>query len=260
MMKSMDKGIGRVLQALRDRGLERNTLVIFTSDNGGERYSRNWPFAFQKTFLWEGGIRVPAIARWPGVIPGNRTTNQAAITMDWTATILAATGAKTDPAYPLDGTDLMKVLTGEQAPMERTLFWRNANYDAARMGTWKYLIENTTEHLFDLSKDPGERFDLKEKDRPRSPKFGTHTRIGTSKCCRGRMRHAARAGKQPEERRGRKALAEQPPPEHSVVRLRPVRRVGQVLQLRAEVVERQRGVSRTKRNQTVVSLSSVRRV
>jgi len=164
MMKSMDTGIGRVLQALRDRGLERNTLVIFTSDNGGERYSRNWPFAFQKTFLWEGGIRVPAIARWPGIISGNRTTSQAAITMDWTATILAATGAKTDPAYPLDGTDLMKVLTGEQAPMERTLFWRNANYDAARMGTWKYLIENTTEHLFDLSKDPGERFDLKEKE------------------------------------------------------------------------------------------------
>ena len=73
------------------------------------------------------------------------------------------------------------------------------------------------------------------------------------------MRHVARAGKQPEERRGRKALAEQPPPEQNVVRLRPVRRVGQV-QLRAVVVERQRGGSRTRRNQTVVSLSSVRRV
>jgi arylsulfatase A-like enzyme len=164
MMKSMDKGIGRVLQALRDRGIERNTLVIFTSDNGGERYSNNWPFAFQKTFLWEGGIRVPAIARWPGIISGNRTTNQAAITMDWTATVLGTTGTRTDPAYPLDGVDLMRVLTGEQSPAERTLFWRNANYDAARIGNWKYLIENNTEHLFDLSKDPGERFDLKEKE------------------------------------------------------------------------------------------------
>jgi arylsulfatase A-like enzyme len=164
MMKSMDKGIGRVLQALRDRGLERNTLVIFTSDNGGERYSYNWPFAFQKTFLWEGGIRVPAIARWPGVIAGNRTTSQAAITMDWTATILATTGSKADPAYPLDGVDLMKVLTGEQAPIERTLFWRNVNYDAARIGNWKYLIENGTEHLFDLAKDPGERFEMKDKE------------------------------------------------------------------------------------------------
>ena len=174
MMKSMDKGIGRVLQALRDRGIERNTLVVFTSDNGGERYSNNWPFAFQKTFLWEGGIRVPAIARWPGIISGNRTTNQVAITMDWTATILATTGTRTDPAYPLDGVDLMRVLTGEQSPMERSLFWRNANYDAARMGNWKYLIENNTEHLFDLSKDPGERFDLKEKE------ASTFTRIRTA--------------------------------------------------------------------------------
>lgn len=164
MVKSMDRGIGRVLQAVRDRGLERNTLIIFTSDNGGERYSNVWPFAFEKTFLWEGGIRVPAIARWPGVIMGNRTTAQAAITMDWTATILATTGAKANPNYSLDGIDLMKVLTGEQAPIERNLFWRNANYDAARLGNWKYLIENRNEHLFDLSKDPGEKFDVKEKE------------------------------------------------------------------------------------------------
>ena len=164
MVKSMDRGIGRVLQALRDRGLERNTLVVFTSDNGGERYSNIWPFSFEKTFLWEGGIRVPAIARWPGVIMGNRTTSQPAITMDWTATILATTGAKPNPTYPLDGIDLMRVLIGEQAPVERNLFWRNANYDAARIGNWKYLIENGAEHLFDLSKDLGEKFDVKEKE------------------------------------------------------------------------------------------------
>src|SRR5688572_17351881 len=69
MMRSMDAGIGRVLAALRDARLERNTLVIFTSDNGGERYSFNWPFSFQKLYLFEGGIRVPAIVRWPGVVP-----------------------------------------------------------------------------------------------------------------------------------------------------------------------------------------------
>jgi arylsulfatase A-like enzyme len=164
MVKSMDKGIGRVLQALRDKGLERNTLIIFTSDNGGERYSNNWPFPFMKLFLWEGGIRVPAIVRWPGIVPPRRTTEQAAITMDWTTTFLALAGAKPDAAYPLDGTDLMRVFTGEQAPIERTLFWRNATHDAARIGNWKYLIENDTEHLFDLTKDPGEKFDLKEKE------------------------------------------------------------------------------------------------
>jgi arylsulfatase A-like enzyme len=164
MMKSMDSGIGRVLQALRDKNLERNTLVIFTSDNGGERYSNMWPFAFQKLNLWEGGIRVPAIARWPGIIPARRTTNQAAITMDWTATILALAGGKANAKYPLDGVDLTRVLTGEQQPFDRTLFWRNRPHDAARMGNWKYLKENNQEHLFDLAKDPGEKFDLKDKE------------------------------------------------------------------------------------------------
>ncbi len=70
--------------------------MIFTSDNGGERYSFNWPFSFQKFYLWEGGIRVPAIVRWPGVIPAGRVTDQAVITMDWTATILAVTGTSPD--------------------------------------------------------------------------------------------------------------------------------------------------------------------
>src|SRR6059036_4164059 len=100
MMKSMDGGIGRVLKALDRAKLGRNTLVIFTSDNGGERYSFNWPFSFQKFNLWEGGIRVPAIVRWPGVVPAGRTTEQAATTMDWTATILGVTGTTANPAYP----------------------------------------------------------------------------------------------------------------------------------------------------------------
>ena len=91
MVRSMDKGIGRVLTALDRAGLARRTLVIFTSDNGGERYSFNWPFSFEKMYLWEGGIRVPAIVRWPGVIRPGQTTEQAAITMDWARTILAAT-------------------------------------------------------------------------------------------------------------------------------------------------------------------------
>ena len=139
MMRSMDSEIGRVLDALRRAGGERNTLVIFTSDNGGERYSFNWPFSFQKGFLWEGGIRVPAIVRWPGVVPAGRTTDQAAITMDWTATILSTAGATPDPAYPLDGEDLLPVCRGARAPYDRTLFWRAQVRDAARSGRWKYL-------------------------------------------------------------------------------------------------------------------------
>ena len=163
MMKSMDAGIGRVLQALRRAGLERNTLVIFTSDNGGERYSHNWPFSFQKLNLWEGGIRVPAIVRWPGVIPASKTSEQAAITMDWTATILAVSGTKADPSYPLDGEDLMPVCRGIRAAYDRTLFWRTWSQAGARIGNWKYLKESDQEHLFDLSVDLGEKVDLSSK-------------------------------------------------------------------------------------------------
>jgi arylsulfatase A-like enzyme len=162
MVKSMDTGIGRVLKALASAGLERNTLVIFTSDNGGERYSFNWPFSFQKFNLWEGGIRVPAIVRWPGVVLSGRTTSQVAITMDWTATIVALAGAKPDPQYSLEGEDLMPVLKGDTTH-DRTLFWRLRTQNAARMGKWKYLREGANEHLFDLSVDPGEKAELRTK-------------------------------------------------------------------------------------------------
>jgi arylsulfatase A-like enzyme len=161
MMKSMDAGIGRVLKALERAKRDRNTLVIFTSDNGGERYSFNWPFSFAKGYLWEGGTRVPAMVRWPGVIAAGRVTEQSAVTMDWTATILGVTGTAPDPSYPLDGENLMPVCTGQRATSDRTLFWRVAAYDAARVGRWKYLKESGREHLFDLTTDPGEKADLR---------------------------------------------------------------------------------------------------
>jgi arylsulfatase A-like enzyme len=157
MMTSMDAGIGRVLAALKRARLERDTLVIFTSDNGGERYSYNWPFSFQKGFLHEGGTRVPAIVRWPGVVPAGRTTEQAAITMDWTTTILAVTGTAADASYPLDGENLMPVCTGERAAYDRTLFWRTIARAAARDGRWKYVADRDGEYLFDLIVDPGEK-------------------------------------------------------------------------------------------------------
>ena len=163
MMKSMDSGIGRVLKALERAKLERDTLVIFTSDNGGERYSFNWPFSFAKGYLWEGGTRVPAMVRWPGTIPAGQVTEQAAITMDWTATILGVTGTAPDPVYPLDGQNLMPVCTGQRGAYDRTLFWRTVERDAARVGNWKYLQDGGEEYLFDLAADPGEKADLRRK-------------------------------------------------------------------------------------------------
>jgi arylsulfatase A-like enzyme len=161
MMQRMDAGIGRVLTALERARVDGNTLVIFTSDNGGERYSFNWPFSFQKMYLYEGGTRVPAIARWPGVIPAGRVTDQAAITMDWTATILGVTGTRPDAAYPVDGENLMPICTGQRATYDRALYWRIRGFDAARVGSWKYLRDASGEHLFDLTNDPGEKSDLR---------------------------------------------------------------------------------------------------
>jgi len=162
MMRSMDAGIGRVLRALAKAGLDRHTLVIFTSDNGGERYSFNWPYSSEKFLLWEGGLRVPAIVAWPGVIPSGRSTGQAAVTMDWTATMLAVAGATADPAYPLDGEDLLPVCTGARPAYDRSLFWRTILRDAARVGKWKYLKDGGEEHLFDVVSDPGEKTDLRQ--------------------------------------------------------------------------------------------------
>ncbi len=163
MMRSMDAGIGRVLAALRRARVERDTLVIFTSDNGGERYSFHWPFSFQKLFLYEGGIRVPAIVRWPGVVPAGAVSEQTAITMDWTATILAAGGAPAD-AGPLDGESLLPVLSGERAVYDRALYWRTRTRAAARIGQWKYVQEGADEHLYDLGVDLGEKTDLKARE------------------------------------------------------------------------------------------------
>jgi arylsulfatase A-like enzyme len=164
MMKSLDDGIGRVLKALSAAKLDRETLVVFTSDNGGERFSYNWPFTGQKLNLHEGGIRVPAIVRWPGVVPSGRLSEQSAITMDWTATILAAAQTKPDIKYPLDGEDLLPVLRGQRPAYERTMFWRTRTQGAARSGHWKYLKQDKDEFLFDLAVDQREQADFKQKN------------------------------------------------------------------------------------------------
>lgn len=164
MMQILDAGIGRVLDAVRsDR---RDTFVIFTSDNGGERFSKIWPFVGRKFDLLEGGLRVPQICRWPGHIAAGTVTDQVCITMDLTATCLAAAGVAPAPEYPLEGVDLTRVLTGSAAAFERTLYWRmrNRHQRAVRRGNWKYLKVAEREFLFDIAYDPRERGNLAEKE------------------------------------------------------------------------------------------------
>ena len=165
MVEAMDHQIGRVLKALQAGGLTGNTIVIFTSDNGGERFADTWPFTGRKTELLEGGLRIPTIVSWPARIPRGRTTDQVAITMDWVPTLLAAAGAAPHPAYPLDGMDLLPTLTQHAPLVPRTLYWRYKAraQRAMRDGDLKFLKILDHTFLFDVVADPLERANLKER-------------------------------------------------------------------------------------------------
>lgn len=164
MLEAIDKAIGQVLAKLEANGELDRTLIIFTNDNGGERLSDNRPFFHHKATLWEGGIRVPTILRWPGRLPKGVTSVQPAMSMDLTATIASACGVQPDPSQPYDGIDLLPILSGQRAIAERTFFWRIRRADrhqsACRRGNWKWISDSGFEQLYDLAKDPGERRDL----------------------------------------------------------------------------------------------------
>ena len=164
MLERADAGVGAILAALARHRLSRNTLVIFTNDNGGEWLSRNAPFSHRKSTLWEGGIRVPLILRWPGQLPAGKTSAQVAITMDLTASILAITRTAVPPGPRLEGINIIPTLTGDSRLIERDLFWRIARptrlQKAVRSGRWKLLIDGSHYLLFDLNTDLAERHDL----------------------------------------------------------------------------------------------------
>jgi arylsulfatase A-like enzyme len=168
MLESADKGVGQILDQLDQLQLGRNTLVVFTSDNGGEWLSHNAPLFNRKSTLWEGGIRVPALLRWPGQLPAGAVSKQVGITMDLTASFLAAAGVTPPSSYQADGINLLPLLR-EGRTVDRTLFWRikSAARDqkAVRRGGWKYMrdgvgvVDGVHEFLFDLERDVSERQD-----------------------------------------------------------------------------------------------------
>jgi arylsulfatase A-like enzyme len=159
MIHHMDEGIGRVVDALRAEGRLDNTLIVFTSDNGGERFSDNWPLVGGKMDLTEGGIRVPWIAHWPARVAAGAVSDQHCLTMDWTATVIDAAGATPAADRPLDGISLLPVLAGEQPAFRRPMHWRmnHRGQRAHRDGDWKYLRVDGNDYLFDLSDDERER-------------------------------------------------------------------------------------------------------
>jgi arylsulfatase A-like enzyme len=164
IVERADRGVGEILAALERRGLTRNTLVIYTQDNGGEWLSRNAPLFHRKNTVWEGGIRVPAIFKWPGRIPAGRTSSQVGSVMDFAATILALTNSPVPPDARLEGMNLLPLLQPGAAAAERTLFFRVTQQArrqrAVRQGEWKLLLDAGAPMLFNLSKDIGERNDL----------------------------------------------------------------------------------------------------
>ncbi|MCC7373395.1 MAG: sulfatase-like hydrolase/transferase [Verrucomicrobiales bacterium] len=174
LLVGLDDGVGAVLSALRERHLDENTLVVFFSDNGGPtagNTSRNDPFRGFKAQTWEGGVRVPFLARWKGRLPAGKEYDQPVIQLDLHATALAAAGIAIDPAWKLDGVDLVPHLTGKvaQAPHD-ALFWRFGQQFAIRQGDWKLVRggTNAAAQLFDLSADPGESKDLAETEASRA--------------------------------------------------------------------------------------------
>jgi arylsulfatase A-like enzyme len=174
LVEAMDAGIGTLLDTLETMGLANNTIVIFCSDNGGERYSFMWPFTGGKGDIAEGGIRIPFILRWPAAIAGNQWSDATSITMDWTTTLLDAAQAAPHSDYPLDGVSLLPWLMDGADHPNHTLFWRVASQGALRKGTYKYVVDSrpfpglgswplfpgVRHRLFDISGDGREEADI----------------------------------------------------------------------------------------------------
>jgi arylsulfatase A-like enzyme len=173
MIHHMDEGIGQVLAALDDGGIGRDTIVVFTSDNGGERFSDNWPLVGGKMDLMEGGIRVPYVVRWPARTPAATTTEQLAITMDWVPTFFEAAGISAHPDYPSDGLSLLKALAEPGNVADRAVYWRMKHNDQRAMRTerWKYLTVGGHEYLFDVVTDERERANLAHRHPERLAKM-----------------------------------------------------------------------------------------
>jgi arylsulfatase B len=177
MIASLDDNIGRILDKLSEDGLAQDTLIFFLSDNGGpteELTSRNDPLSGGKGSLWEGGIRIPFMASWPGHIPVGQVYNRPIISLDILSTALAAARAPLPTDVKLDGVNLLPFLTKDRSgdPHE-SLYWRLQRQIAIRQGDWKLVRANGSKkfQLFNLADDIGEKNDLSEQDPQRVKKL-----------------------------------------------------------------------------------------
>ena len=165
MVRALDRGVGKVMAALKAQGLDKNSLVIFTNDNGGTKAPGlpdiNKPYRGWKGTFFEGGIRVPFFLRWPARLPPGEKLTAPVQFIDVLPTLAAAAGAAPD-AGRIDGINLLPLAMGNVAPAKRSLFWRSGTYEAVRDGDWKLQVSRNPPRtwLFDLAHDPTERDDL----------------------------------------------------------------------------------------------------
>ncbi|MDR3507214.1 MAG: sulfatase-like hydrolase/transferase, partial [Caulobacteraceae bacterium] len=169
MVRNLDRNVGRILQALKDQGLDQNTLVIFTSDNGGAGYiglpDINKPYRGWKATFFEGGIHSPFFMRWPGTIPAGARYPYPVAHVDIFATAAGVAGAATPTDRVIDGVNLIPYLTGKATGRpHQTLFWRSGQYKVVMDGDWKLQSNEARSKvwLYDLASDPTEHHDLSQ--------------------------------------------------------------------------------------------------
>jgi arylsulfatase A-like enzyme len=182
MVEAMDLAVGKVLAKLDELGLRENTIVVFTSDNGGLSTSEGWPTSNLplrggKGWMYEGGIREPLLVRWPAVVAAGRTIETPVTSPDFFPTFLEVAGARPASRQMLDGVSLMPLFRGQTLP-ERALYWHYPHYGnqggapgaAIRRGRWKLIewFEDQRVELFDLAADPGEQNNLANRDPERA--------------------------------------------------------------------------------------------
>ncbi len=159
----MDEAIGRMLDTLDELGLADNTIVIFFSDNGGSGTADNGPLRGHKGDMFEGGLRVPAICRWPVAIPAGTVCNEFLTSMEIFPMLCSAAGLGSPQRVPLDGFDMTAVLASKQKSPRNEMFWQRRSNKAARVGNFKWVESSRGSGLFDLSKDIGEKNDLSKQ-------------------------------------------------------------------------------------------------
>ncbi|MEQ1751221.1 MAG: sulfatase-like hydrolase/transferase, partial [Prosthecobacter sp.] len=161
----MDEAIGTLMESVEKAGQTNNTLFLFMSDNGGSGNGGNAPLKGSKSTMWEGGLRVPFIARWPGKLPAGKVTDEFLTSLELIPTLLAATEAKAPEGVKLDGFDMLPILRGDMKSPRTEMYWQRRGDKAARFQNWKWLESAKGRGLYDLSTDLGETHDL-SKEKP----------------------------------------------------------------------------------------------